>query len=106
MKGIALLLTLGLASSAAFAAEVTQEQVTALEAQCEAAREAKLKPLREAEIERCKAQKRTDPGYCERFYSDLGNASRRPNGTMTPRMFEDLPECIAAAKARSELAKQ
>ena len=106
MKRIALLLTLGLASSAAFAAEVTQEQVIALEAQCEAAREAKLKPLREAEIERCKAQKRTDPGYCERFYSDLGNASRRPNGTMTPRMFDDLPECIAAAQARSELAKQ
>ncbi|HEU4487634.1 MAG TPA: hypothetical protein VFR96_19270 [Povalibacter sp.] len=106
MKVIALLLTMGLASAAAAAQEVTAEQVRTLEAQCEAAREAKLKPLRDAEIERCKAQKRTDPGYCERFYSDLGNATRRPNGTMTPRMFDDLPECIAAAKARSKLANQ
>jgi hypothetical protein len=96
---------LGLAASTA-AAEVTQEQVTELEAQCEEPRAEKLKPLRDAEIERCKAQKRTDPGYCERFYSDLGNAARRPNGTMTPRMFDDLPQCIAAAKARSELANQ
>lgn len=90
----------------AFAAEMTEEQVRQLEARCETAREAQLKPLRESEIARCKAEKRSnDPGYCERFYRDLGNATRLPNGGFRPRMFDDLPECIAAFQARKGLVK-
>lgn len=106
MKRLVQILSLCVASCVAFGADVTDEQVQALEAKCENAREARLKPLREAEIERCKAGKRNDPAYCERFYSDLGNATRRPNGTMTPRMFDDLPECVAAADARLRLANE
>ena len=74
--------------------------VAALEAKCEAARAAHIKPLREAAIAKCKAEGRNDPGYCERFWSDYGNAHRMPNGVMSPRMFDDLPECLAAAQAR------
>jgi hypothetical protein len=74
--------------------------VAALEAKCEAARAAHIKPLREAEIAKCKADGRNDPGYCERFWSDYGNAHRLPNGVMSPRMFDDLPECVSAAQAR------
>lgn len=72
----------------------------ALDRKCEAAREARIKPLRDAEIARCKSDKRNDPQYCERFYADLGNISRTPDGKLRPRMFEDIPECVAAREAR------
>jgi hypothetical protein len=74
-----------------------------LDAQCEAAREAKIKPLRDAEIAKCKADARNDPAFCERYWRDYGNAVRRPNGTMGPRMFDDLPACVAAAQAHQAL---
>ena len=78
-------------------------EVAALESQCAAAREARIKPLREAEVAKCKASRQDDPGYCERYWSDYGNARRLPNGTMSPRMFDDLPICVNAAKARQAL---
>ena len=74
--------------------------VEALERKCEEAREARLKPLRDAEIAQCKASKREDPAYCERYWRDYGAAFRRPNGTLAPRMFDDLPECVTAHEAR------
>jgi hypothetical protein len=85
------------------AAERDEAKVQALERECEQAREARIKPLRDAEIARCKAEKRNDPAYCERFWSDYGAATRRPNKTIQPRMFDDLPECVAAREARQEL---
>ncbi len=80
-----------------------EAEVKALEARCETARETRLKPLREAEIAKCKSNKRNDPAYCERYWSDYGNAVRLANGRMQPRLFDDLPECTAAYKARREL---
>jgi hypothetical protein len=77
--------------------------VEALEAQCAQDREAKIKPLRDIEIAKCQAQVRNDPTYCERFWSDYGNAVRRADGTMTARMFDDLPVCVAAFEARKAL---
>jgi hypothetical protein len=77
--------------------------VAALEARCESEREAKIKPLREMEIAKCKQkEERNDPQYCENFWRDYGNAVRNRNGAMTPRMFDDLPVCVAAFKARKE----
>jgi len=84
-------------------ANADEAKVRALEQACEAAREEKLKPLREAEVAKCKTDSKNDPGYCERYWSDFGNAKRLPNGTMQPRMFGDLPECIAAEAARRKL---
>ncbi len=78
--------------------------VAAPEAQCEAEHEAKIKPLRDAEIAKCKADQNNDPGYCERFWKDYGNAKRGANGGAIPRMFGDLPICVAAFKARKALA--
>ena len=95
-------LTFALTSSAAAPDEAT---VRELEAKCEEAREAKLKPLREIEVARCKTERRNDPEYCERYWRDLGNASRRPDGRMTPRKFDDLAECVAAREARHEYDK-
>jgi hypothetical protein len=77
--------------------------VEALEAQCEQEREAMIKPLREMEIAKCKADSHNDPGFCERYWRDYGNAVRHPNGTMSPRMFDDLPVCVAAFEARKAL---
>jgi hypothetical protein len=78
--------------------------VAALEAKCEAEREAKIKPLRDAEIAKCKADQNNDPAYCERFWKDYGNSVRTINGGTVPRMFSDLPICVAAFKARKALA--
>jgi hypothetical protein len=78
--------------------------VAALEAQCEAQRDAKIKPLRDMEIAKCKADQHNDPAYCERFWKDYGNSTRGANGVMVPRMFSDLPVCVAAFKARKALA--
>ncbi len=99
------LLTLGvlLFALAPNAYSLDEAEVKALEARCEAARETRLKPLREAEIAKCKSNKRNDPAYCERYWSDYGNAVRLANGRMQPRLFDDLPECTAAYKARREL---
>ena len=72
--------------------------VAALEAKCRQEREAKIKPLRDAQIAQCKADTRNDPDYCQRFWSDYGNGGRR-----TPRLFDNLPSCVAAAKARKTL---
>jgi hypothetical protein len=81
-----------------------ESDVAALEAQCEAQREARIKPLRDMEIAKCKADPHNDAVYCERFWKDYGNAVRAANGTMVPRMFWDLPVCVAAFKARKALA--
>jgi len=78
--------------------------VAALEAKCEAERQAKIKPLRDVEIAKCKADQNNDPGYCERFWKDYGNSRRGANGGTIPRMFSDLPICVAAFKARKALA--
>jgi hypothetical protein len=77
--------------------------VAALEAQCEKEREEKIKPLREMEIAKCKTHDYSDPGYCERYWKDYGNAMRIANGGMTPRMFDDLPICVEAYRARKAL---
>ncbi|KPK37942.1 MAG: hypothetical protein AMJ69_09835 [Gammaproteobacteria bacterium SG8_47] len=69
-----------------------------LEAQCEAAREIKLAPLRQEKIDECKSQG-NDAASCERQYADYGNATRQ-GGRYIERMFNDLPECVAAREAR------
>jgi hypothetical protein len=76
-------------------------EVAALEARCEAEREAKIKPLRDKEIANCLAN-RSDADYCNTFWKDYGNAVRLQNGGMVPRMFDDLPSCVAAFEARRE----
>jgi hypothetical protein len=79
--------------------------VAALEAQCESEREALIKPLRDEEIAKCKADGRSDPAYCERYFKDYGNAVRStPKGGFVPRMFNDLPSCKLALAARKALA--
>jgi hypothetical protein len=83
-------------TAAAATASETDEQRKArqaeLNAACEAAREAKLAPLRKQYVETCVEKKeRPDRQSCERFYADFGNRT----GNRAP-LFYDLPECVAA----------
>lgn len=82
------------------ARHLTEQQVKALEATCEKAREAKIAPLREQAVKECIAQPRSDPVYCRDYFKDFGAARRLASGAVTPRMFHNIPECTAADEAR------
>ncbi len=80
-----------------------QPTVEELEQRCEEMRENRIAPLREAEIEKCKADQSKDPAWCERFYQDYGNATRGPEGKYTPRMFDDLAPCVQAREMKAKV---
>ena len=86
--------------SSVSAQSISDMSLDELDQRCEAAREEKLAPLREAEIEKCKQDESKDPEYCERFYSDYGDGGKSRSGAYRPRMFDDLPECVDAAEER------
>ncbi len=67
-----------------------------LDLRCEEAREKVIAPLRQAEIAECKQDKRNDPAWCERFNADYGEGGRTVSGSIRPRMFDDLTECVEA----------
>ena len=75
-----------------------------LDTGCEAAREARIAPIRIREIALCKAS-RTVPEICDRFYRDLGEPRVNQDGTVSPRMFHDLPECTLAEDERRRRAE-
>lgn len=81
------------------AVEPTREE---LEQRCEEMREARIAPLREAEIEKCKAEKAMEPARCESYYKDYGNATRGAGGKYTERMFNDLGPCVKAREMQSK----
>ena len=83
---------------------ITKMTLAELDRRCEAAREAKIAPLREAEIAKCKQQEDSDPARCERFYADYGEGGKTIYGTMRPPMFHDLPECIEDLEERRRRA--
>jgi len=72
-----------------------------LDRRCDQAREEKIAPLRADEIGKCKADRRNDPDWCERFNADYGDGGRTRKGTIRPRMFDDLPECVEALQERN-----
>ncbi len=80
--------------------DITTMSIEALDLRCEQARERKIKPLREAEIVKCKDQGETDPAWCERYYADYGAGGKTTYGGYHPRMFHDLPECLEADEER------
>lgn len=81
--------------------DITKLSLAELDQRCDDAREAKISPLREAEIARCQADKRNDPDWCERFNADYGDGGRTQTGAVRPRMFDDLPECVDALSERN-----
>ena len=81
--------------------DVSHLSLTDLDLRCEEAREKMIAPLREAEIAKCKQDKREDPAFCERFNADFGDGGRTVSGSIRPRMFDDLPECVEAMQERN-----
>jgi Domain of unknown function (DUF4124) len=84
------------APPAAAAGQPSDMSLAELDQRCEEAREAAIAPLRVAAIAECKANPRTDPAYCERFYATFGDAVGIRPGVVRPRMFDDLPACEVA----------
>ena len=76
--------------------DISKMSIAELNLRCDEAREGMISPLREAEIAKCKQNKRDDPERCERFNADFGEGGRTASGSFRPRMFADLPECLEA----------
>lgn len=74
-----------------------------MDQRCEQAREAKLAPLRQEKIDECKAEGKRKPAECERYYQDYGHGRRSAGGAYTPRMFDNLPECVEAREMRNRV---
>jgi hypothetical protein len=81
--------------------DISKMSVSDLDLRCDEAREKMITPLREAEIAECKQDKRRDPEWCERFNADFGDGGRTVSGSIRPRMFDDLPECVEALEERN-----
>ena len=81
--------------------DITSMSVADLDRRCEEAREKMIAPLREAEIAKCKQDKKNDPAWCERFNADYGDGGRTGSGSIRPRMFNDLPECVEAMQEKN-----
>ncbi len=86
-----------LLGSASAAERLTIEQVHVLDQRCEAARVAKLKPIRARKVRQCIARKERND--CAIFYSTYGNNSSTVHGGVVRGLFYDLPQCVAARKA-------
>ena len=63
-----------------------------LDAQCQQAREEKIKPLREEKIEQCTTVDGQPRDWCERYFRNYGFDG-------TPRLVLDLPICVQANEA-------
>lgn len=87
-----------LIANVSFADDASDVHQADLDAQCQAAREAKLAPERQAAIDECvREEQKQDPAACERFHRDYGERMGH-----RPALYYDLPECVAATKFRQE----
>lgn len=86
-------------TASAFAAK---PDLQALKGKCEAAREARLAPEREALIQACIKEKKKTAEACQRFYADYGAGGRTAAGAGRVRKYNNLPECEALYKAERE----
>ena len=87
----------------ATASAVTDADVRKLQKQCEAKRQVKLEPIREAKTQACIEQQLRSKGHCERYYTTYGNVAPGPSGAPQQGYFYDLPECQAWIDAREAL---
>ncbi|WP_457666406.1 hypothetical protein [Thiolapillus sp.] len=69
---------------------------------CQAAREAKLGPEREALIQTCIKEEKKSEEECRRFYADYGAGGRTAGGAGRPPLYFDLPECVELSEAEQK----
>jgi hypothetical protein len=102
-KALSTLLLCVFSPALCFAASDTQRE---LEQKCEQARAAKIRPLQQQKVDECVAEPAADRGekktraQCEDYWRDYGWGHATGPGRRKPGMFEDIPECVAAHKAR------
>jgi hypothetical protein len=80
----------------AVADQTDEERQAELDRRCEAARDEKLAPVREAIYAECISDRKADEAYCRR-YADGYNGERIGG---SPRFYE-LPECEEAFRFRN-----
>jgi len=90
------------ACPSAHQARMQKMTVEQLEALCESEREKRLKPERDRLIGRCIEAGKKQEEWCRNYYADYGDAVRLDPVHVRPALYYDLPECIAAKKARQE----
>ncbi len=90
----AILLPMVVVTGAALGSDASSS-LEALRQRCEAAREARLAPLREQAIEDCVSRPRSTQtrAQCEEFYRDFGQGGGTVGGGFRAPMFIDVPEC-------------
>ena len=82
------------------AQDLPRMSVKQLETLCEQERQKLLAPERAALISRCIASGEHDADWCKRYHADHGDAVRIDPVRVIPALYMNLPECIAAQKAR------
>jgi len=80
--------------------DITEMSLSALDRRCEDTREDRIAPLREAEIAKCIQTETGDQAWCETLWADYGDPRQTVSGTLTPKLFHDLPECVEALDER------
>lgn len=101
MKSILPLLLIALLPLAASGqSESEQQRIAELERKCEAARAAKLAPMREEKIAQCVKQGKRSREDCAGEFGNWGD-TRGTAGGARGGLFYDLPECKAVDEARS-----
>jgi len=83
--------------------------ISELKVQCELAREERLAPVREEEIEECidknESRIKRPREYCERYHRYFGNGEIGRYGR-TLRLFHNIPECRRLYRAEDRISKQ
>lgn len=79
------------------------KQVDQLGAQCEAARQKSLAPIRAQKTKACIDQQLRSKEHCERYYTTYGNVTPGPSGAPQGGYFFDLPPCKEWLTARKKL---
>jgi len=91
-----------LASAAQAQTEAEMKRLADLDAVCEAERDKKLAPLRAERIERCVNIEKRARDVCESEFANWGNTRTTQRGGAVTGLFYDLPECVAAFRARQQ----
>jgi hypothetical protein len=102
MNKVPLCLMTLLALMAGSPASSQEPSLEELRQRCEAAREQRIAPLREAAIEECASRHRSSRtrADCERMYVGFGEGGGTVGGGGRPPMFMDLPECVDFLEAQ------
>lgn len=92
-----------LAAPTAFAqSEAELKRLDELDRKCEAARAAKLAPIRAELIDKCVRIDKRAREACENEFANYGDTKGTAQGKAVAGLFYDLPECVAAFEARQK----